>query len=77
MAITSVHILIQIPFEIVDNEDLQMYSNMFSSFYFILFYLFFYRRKRDASKRGRQEGFRPTTDIQTFSPKPLSHSSEP
>ena len=75
MALTSVHILIQIPFEIVDNEDLQMYSNMFSSFY--LFIFFFYRRKRDASKRGRQEGFRPTTDIQTFSPKPLSHSSEP
>ena len=74
MAITSVHILIQIQFEIVDNEDLQMYSNMFSSFYF---FIFFYRRKRDASKRGRQEGFRPTTDIQTFSPKPLSHSSEP
>ena len=41
MAITSVHILIQIQFEIVDNEDLQMYSNMFSSFYFILFYFFF------------------------------------
>ena len=44
MAITSVHILIQIPFEIVDNEDLQMYSNMFSSFYLFLslfIYLFF------------------------------------
>ena len=75
MAITSVHILIQIPFEIVHNEDLQMYSNMFSSFYLFIF-SFFYHRKRDASKRGCQ-GFRPTTDIQTFSPKPLSHSCEP
>ena len=41
MAITSVHILIQIQFEIVDNEDLQMYSNMFSSFYLFI-YLFIY-----------------------------------